>query len=89
MGLTYSEGTVSERRASRTFMGFDKNNRLYVAEGTTYAQAEELGMRDAVSFQTGNVLITNDGTNVTYYFMPIRTPALRSARRSVSVPTAR
>ena len=25
-------------------------------------------MRDAVSFQTGNVLITNDGTNVTYYY---------------------
>lgn len=69
MGLTYSEGNcVSNDGLSRTFMGFDKNNRLYVAEGTTYAQAEELGMRDAVSFQTGNVLITNDGTNVTYYY---------------------
>ena len=69
MGLTYSEGNcVLNDGLSRTFMGFDKNNRLYVAEGTTYAQAEELGMRDAVSFQTGNVLITNDGTNVTYYY---------------------
>ncbi len=69
MGLTYSEGTcVWNDGLSRTFMGFDKNDRLYVAEGTTYAQAEELGMRDAVSFQTGNVLITNDGTNVTYYY---------------------
>lgn len=69
MGLTYSEGNcVWNDGLSRTFMGFDKNNRLYVAEGTTYAQAEELGMRDAVSFQTGNVLITNDGTNVTYYY---------------------
>ena len=68
MGLTYSEGNcVWNDGLSRTFMGFDKNNRLYVAEGTTYAQAEELDMRDAVSFQTGNVLITNDGTNVTYY----------------------
>ena len=69
MGLTYSDGNcVWNDGLSRTFMGFDKNNRLYVAEGTTYAQAEELGMRDAVSFQTGNVLITNDGTNVTYYY---------------------
>ena len=69
MGLTYSEGNcVWNDGLSRTFMGFDKNNRLYVAEGTTYAQAEELDMRDAVSFQTGNVLITNDGTNVTYYY---------------------
>ena len=69
MGLTYSEGNcVWNDGLSRTFMGFDKNNRLYVAEGTTYAQAEELGMRDAVSFQTGNVLITNDGTNVPYYY---------------------
>lgn len=69
MGLTYSGGEcVWNDGLKRTFMGFDENDRLFVGEGTTYAQAEELGMRDAVSFQTGNVLITNDGENVTYYY---------------------
>lgn len=69
MGLTYSDGEcVWNDGLKRTFMGFDENDRLFVGEGTTYAEAEELGMRDAVSFQTGNVLITNDGENVTYYY---------------------
>lgn len=69
MGLTYSGGEcVWNDGLSRTFMGFDKNDRLFVGEGTTYAEAQELGIRDAVSFQTGNVLITNDGENVTYYY---------------------
>lgn len=52
----------------RTFIGFDKDNKLFVGEGTTKAEADALGIRDAVAFQTGNVLITNDGENVTYYY---------------------
>ena len=31
------------------------------------ATAESLGIRDGVCFQTGNVLITNDGSNVTLH----------------------
>ena len=34
----------------------------------TRSEADALGIRDAVSFQTGNVLITNDNENVTLYY---------------------
>ena len=69
VGLTYAGGKcVWDDGLRRTFMGFDNENKLFVGEGTTRAEADALGIRDAVAFQTGNVLITNDGENVTYYY---------------------
>ena len=69
IGLTYSKGEcVWNDGLKRTFMGFDKNNIFHVYESMTKAEAEELGIRDAVSFQTGNVLITNDGESITLYY---------------------
>ena len=69
IGLTYSEGEcVWNDGLRRSFMGFDENNRLIVQEGLTYKQAEELGIRDGVCFQTGKTLITNDNGNVTLYY---------------------
>ncbi len=68
IGLTYSSGEcVWNDGHKRTFIGLDKNNKLIVAEPMTRAEADELGIRDAVSFQTGNVLITNDGSNITIH----------------------
>ncbi len=65
MGLTYSEGEcVWNDSLHRTFIGFDSNDRLVVSEGMTYAEAESLGIRDAVSFQNGNVLIDSTDGNV-------------------------
>lgn len=69
IGLTYSKGDcVWDDGLRRTFIGFDDNNVLHAFDSMTKAKAEELGMRDAVSFQTGNVLITNDGESVTLYY---------------------
>lgn len=68
IGLTYSQGNcVWNDGQKRTFIGIDKNDRLVVSEPMTKAKAEELGIRDAVSFQRGNVLITNDGDNITLH----------------------
>lgn len=68
IGLTYSKGKcVWNDERKRTFIGFDENNILHAFNSMTEAQAEELGIRDAVSFQTGNVLITNDGESVTLH----------------------
>lgn len=68
IGLTYSKGKcVWNDERKRTFIGFDENNVLHAFNSMTEAQAEELGIRDAVSFQTGNVLITNDGESVTLH----------------------
>lgn len=66
LGITYSEGKLmwNDGYNNRTFIGLDKNNKLVVSEGMTKARAEELGIRDGVCFQTGNVLITNEGGNV-------------------------
>ncbi len=68
MGLTYSEGKcVWNDGRNRTFIGFDKNNKLIVKNSMTKAQADALGIRDGVSFQNGNLLIdTVDGKTVTY-----------------------
>ena len=52
----------------RTFMGFDKDNKLIVTEGMSAKEADTLGIRDGVCFQTGNVLITHDGDDVTMYY---------------------
>lgn len=69
IGLTYSKGNcVWNDSLKRTFIGFDKDNKLVVAEPMTKAEADELGIRDAVSFQTGNVLISSDGESVTFYY---------------------
>ena len=69
IGLTYSGGEcVWDDGYRRTFIGFTKDNKLFVEEGTLRARADELGIRDAVAFQTGNTLITNDGENITYYY---------------------
>lgn len=57
-GLTYSFGKkVWGGNGSRTFMGFTKDNKFVCYEGITVKKAEELGIRDAVCFQTGNLLI--------------------------------
>lgn len=58
IGLTYSFGKkVWGGNGSRTFMGFTKDNKFVCYEGITVKKAEELGIRDAVCFQTGNLLI--------------------------------
>lgn len=69
MGITYSFGKKVWRDGlRRTFIGFDKNNKLICTEGMTDNQAEELGIRDGVSFQTGNVLIDSNNGKVKLYY---------------------
>lgn len=69
MGLTYSGGKmVWNDGAKRTFIGFDKNNKLVCRESITRAEADKLGMRDAVCFQTGNVLIEQSGDTVKLHY---------------------
>jgi len=69
IGLTYSKGEcVWNDGYKRTFIGFDKDHRLVVSETMTYTQAQQLNIRDAVSFQTGNVLIDHDGDNIHLYY---------------------
>lgn len=69
LGITYSNGNcVWDDGSWRTFIGFDKNNVLHAVEPLTRAQADELGIRDGVCFQNGNVLITNDGEQVTLHY---------------------
>lgn len=69
IGLTYSKGDcVWDDGLKRTFIGFDEDNVLQVFNSMTKTKAEELGIRDAVSFQTGNVLITNNDENVTLHY---------------------
>lgn len=61
MGLTYSRGKcVWNDGLKRTFIGFDENNRLIVRESMTKAEADALHIRDAISFQNDNTLITNE-----------------------------
>lgn len=68
IGLTYSQGkNVWNDGAKRTFIGFDKNDRLICRESMTKKEADELGIRDAVCFQTGNVLIEQSGSAVKLY----------------------
>lgn len=68
MGLTYSQGNRYSGSTNKTFMGFDRNNRLVVQEGMTVEEATALGIRDGVSFQRANSLITNDGSQVTVHY---------------------
>ncbi|MGN1120964.1 MAG: phosphodiester glycosidase family protein [Eubacteriales bacterium] len=69
MGITYSKGKcVWNDSLKRTFIGFDKDNRLVVTEPMDKATAEALGIRDGVSFQNGNVLITNENGSITMHY---------------------
>ncbi len=70
IGLTYSNGKCvwDDGLTKRTFIGIDNNNRLVVSEGMTKAKADSLGIRDAVSFQTGNVLIDSDESGVHLHY---------------------
>ena len=69
IGITYSQGElVFSGHTNRTFMGFTNDNKLVVAEGMSKEKAASLGIRDGVCFQTGNCLITNDGTQVTLHY---------------------
>lgn len=69
IGLTYSRGEcVWDDGYRRTFIGFDKNDRLVVAEKLTRTEADQIGIRDAVSFQTGNVLIDHNGDELQLYY---------------------
>ncbi|MBQ3865901.1 MAG: phosphodiester glycosidase family protein [Clostridia bacterium] len=68
MGLTFSRGERYSGSTNKTFMGFDKSDRLVVREGITLQEATDLGIRDGVSFQRGNTLITNDGEQVTVHY---------------------
>ena len=69
IGLTYSKGKcVWNDGKKRTFIGIDKDNNLIVEESMTKAEADALGIRDAVSFQTGNILIkTENGVTKAYF----------------------
>ena len=69
MGLTFSMGKmVWKDSLKRTFIGFDSNNKLICKEGMTAKEAQELGIRDAVSFQNGNVLIDSENGKVKIYY---------------------
>lgn len=69
MGITFSEGKkVWSDGLRRTFIGFDGNNKLICKEGMTEKEATELGIRDGVSFQNGNVLIDSVGDKINLYY---------------------
>ena len=69
LGLTYSLGKmVYNDWSTRTFIGITQENKLVVAESMTQKQADALDIRDAVSFQNGNTLITNENDKVTLHY---------------------
>lgn len=69
IGLTYSKGKcVWNDGSKRTFIGITNENKLVVSEDMSKATADSLGMRDAVSFQTGNLLIDNDSEGVHIHY---------------------
>lgn len=71
IGITYSKGNcVWAEETSKTFIGFDKNNKLVAVADISKTRADQLGIRDGVCFQTGgaeNVLISNDGVEITVH----------------------
>ena len=74
MGLTYAGGKlVWSDGLKRTFIGFDKNNRLVCRESMTQKEADALGIRDAVSFQNGNVLISQNGDKIDLHYGDLNT----------------
>lgn len=69
IGLTYALGEcVWDDGYRRTFIGFDKDDQMVVSEKMTRTEADQRGIRDAVSFQTGNVLIDHDGDSIHLYY---------------------
>lgn len=69
MGLTYSYGKcVWSDSLKRTFIGFDSNDKLICKESMTKEQADKLNIRDAVSFQNGNVLIEQSGKEIKLHY---------------------
>ncbi|MDR0859028.1 MAG: phosphodiester glycosidase family protein [Oscillospiraceae bacterium] len=69
LGLTYSGGEcLWDDGSDLTFIGFDSDNRLVAENHMTRAQADALGIRDAVSFQTNKVLINRVDGEVTAYY---------------------
>lgn len=70
MGITYSGGKLvyNDGATNRTYIGFDKENRLIVQEGMTLAEAQKLGIRDLVAFQNNNVLIERNGDSVKVHY---------------------
>ncbi|MBR4762301.1 MAG: phosphodiester glycosidase family protein [Clostridia bacterium] len=69
MGITYSYGKrVWSDSLRRTFIGFDNNNNLVCTESMNEKRAEELGIRDGVSFQNGNVLIDSENGKIKLYY---------------------
>lgn len=69
MGITYSSGKcVWSDGLRRTFIGFDKNDRLICKNSLTQSEAEAMGIRDGVSFQTGNVLIEQSKEDIKLYY---------------------
>lgn len=80
MGLTFSGGkNVWNDGLKRSFFGFDKNDRLVCREGMTKAEADKLGIRDAVSFQTGMCSFSKT-ERISSFSMPTATPAQRAHR---------
>ncbi len=71
IGVTYSKGYLLwNQYTNKTFIGIDKDNKLIVKEQITADEANTLGIRDGVCFQTTateNVLITNDGNEITVH----------------------
>jgi len=70
IGLTYSKGECvhNDGHTDRTFLGITKDNKLVVNEGMTEKRADELGIRDAVSFQKGNTLIQQEGDELIFHY---------------------
>ncbi len=72
IGVTYSKGNFvwEDQYKNKTFIGFNKENKLVVYEDMTKERADELGIRDGVCFQTGaveNILVSNDGEKVEFH----------------------
>ncbi|MDR1892976.1 MAG: phosphodiester glycosidase family protein [Oscillospiraceae bacterium] len=68
VGLTYSFGKkVWDDGLTRSFCGFDKDDRLVVSESMTRERAERLGIRDSVCFQNGNALMSSENGQMKLY----------------------
>lgn len=69
IGLTYSNGSCvwDDGNYYHTFIGLTKDNKLVCRESMTPAEAERLGIRDAVSFQWNNVLIEQTSEGIKAY----------------------
>ncbi|MDR0812700.1 MAG: phosphodiester glycosidase family protein [Oscillospiraceae bacterium] len=81
LGLTYSGGECVHSDGYRlTFIGFDNNNRLVAENNMTRDRADELGVRDGVSFKKNNALINSvDGKIVAAYADEDTAPSQRTA----------